>query len=354
MKLFTVGPVSCRPEILQEMSKQMFSHRSERYRQLQREIIDRLKNFLETEEKVFLFPSSGSGVMESSVRNCVENKMLCCVNGAFGERYVEVAESNGLKVESLKTDLGEPTTPDKLDEKLSSNPDVEAVSITLNETSTGLLNPLPDLAKIVKKHDKLLFVDAVSAMGGTDIKVDEWGLDICFASSQKCFGIPPGLAVASFSENVLEKSRQIDEKGWYFDLELYEEYDKRKSGTHMTPPIPQILALNKRLEMIEEEGKDHHFKKYAERSRKIREGVKNLGLSIFPKKGYESPTVTCVNAPENKTGFDIYLEMQERGFELAKGYGGLKENTFRIGNMGHIPFEDIDAMLEALERTVQN
>lgn len=352
MKLFTVGPVACRPEVLDEMNKQMFSHRSEEYRELQREIIGRLQDFLETEERVFLFPSSGSGVMETTVRNCVEDKILCCVNGAFGERYVDVAKSNGLTVETLETDLGQPTNPQELDEKLSTNPEVEAVSITFNETSLGLINPLPELAEVVNDHDKLLFVDAVSAMGGTEIKVDEWGLDVCFASSQKCFGVPPGLAVSSVSEDALERSSQTAEKGWYFDLKLYEDYDDRKSGTHMTPPIPQILALNKRLELIEEEGKESHFEIYRERNERIREGIQSLGLSPFPKEGYESPTVSCFNAPEGRSGFEVYKEMREKGFELAKGYGDLEDETFRIGNMGHIPFENIDLMLEALEEVL--
>ena len=204
MKLFTVGPVACRPEVLEEMKRQMFSHRSEEYRELHRETVRRLREFLETKNKVFLFPSSGSGVMEGTVRNCVERKMLCCINGAFGKRYAEVGESNGKIVERLEPELGKPTTPELLDEKLSSAPDVEAVAITYNETSVGLLNPLPELAKVVKEHGKFLFVDAVSAMGGVELKVDKWEIDVCFASSQKCFGIPPGLAVASLSEEALE------------------------------------------------------------------------------------------------------------------------------------------------------
>lgn len=352
MKLFTVGPVACRPEVLEEMSKQMFSHRSEEYRELQREVISRLRDFLVTKERVFLFPSSGSGVMESSVRSCVEDGILCCVNGAFGERYVEVAESNGLDVVKLETELGKPTTPEELDQKLSSNPEVEAVSVTFNETSVGLLNPLPELAKVVKDHDKLLFVDAVSAMGGTDIRVDEWGIDICFASSQKCFGIPPGLAVGSVSSEALERASEVSEKGWYFDLKLYEDYDDRKDGTHMTPSIPQILALNKRLEMIEEEGREKHFERYSERNREIRKGIQSFGLSLFPEEGYESPTVSCINAPEEMSGFEVYSRMREKGFELAKGYGKLEEATFRIGNMGYIPSEDIDGMLNALEEVL--
>lgn len=353
MKLFTVGPVACRPEVLEEMGQQMYSHRSERYKELHEKTVERLQKFLETKNETFLFPSSGSGVMEASVRNCVKKRMLCCVNGAFGERYAKTAESNGKTVERLETKLGEPTTPDILDERLSSNPDIEAVTITHNETSVGLLNPLPDLAEVVKDRGKLLFVDAVSSMGGVDIKVDEWGIDVCFASSQKCFGVPPGLAVGAISEEAMESSEKMRNKGWYFDLHLYEEYWRRKGGTHMTPPIPQISALNGMLELIEGEGKERHFQRYQERSEKIKGGVKQLGLSLFPKKGFESPTVTCVNAPPDLNGTQIYEEMRGKGFELAKGYGELEERTFRIGNMGYIRSEDVDSMLRALEETLQ-
>ena len=349
MKLFTVGPVACPPEVLAEMQRQMFSHRSKEYKETHRQTVERLQRFLETKNQVFLFPSSGSGVMEATVRNCVERKMLCCISGEFGKRYARIGESNGKEVELIETMLGKPTTPELLDEKLSSSPDIEAVTITYNETSVGLLNPLPELAKVVKKYGKLLFVDAVSAMGGVELKVDEWGIDVCFTSSQKCFGIPPGLAIASVSEDALRKSERVKNKGWYFDFKLYEKYQKEQSSTHMTPPIPQILALNKELEVIETEGgKQKRLALYSKRSRKIKEGVETLGLSLFPQKGYESPTVTCVNAPKGISGLDVYERMRERGFELAKGYGELKERTFRIGNMGYIPFEYVDEMLRTL------
>lgn len=354
MKLFTVGPVACRPEVLAEMAIQMFSHRSEEYRLIHRQTVERLQKFLETKNQVFLFPSSGSGVMEGTVRNCVERKMLCCINGEFGKRYAEVGVSNGREVERLEVKLGEPITSELLDEKLSSSPDVEAVTITYNETSVGIINPLPELAKVVKEHGKLLFVDAVSAMGGVEIKVDEWGIDVCFASSQKCFGIPPGLAVASISEEALKRSEKAKNKGWYFDFKLYEQYQQKEWSTHMTPPIPQIAALNKELEIIEKEGgKQKRLEMYSKRNHMISKGVKELGLTLFPKPGYESPTVTCVNAPQGMSGPEVYEKMRKRGFELAKGYGALKERTFRIGNMGYIRFEDIEEMLEALGEVVK-
>jgi len=353
MKLFTVGPVACYPEVLEEMKHQMFSHRSKEYRTLHKETVEMMQRFLETENPVFLFPSSGTGFMEASVRNCVEKKMLCCVCGEFGERFSEAATSNGRELEKIKMPLGEPVTPDLLDDTLKRIPDVEAVSITHNETSIGLINPLRELAEVVKKHGKLLFVDAVSSMGGTEIKVDEWELDVCFTSSQKCFGIPPGLAVGSVRQDALRKSETMKNKGLYFDFKLFEKYHKN-NFTPTTPPIPQILGLNRILKMIDEMGgKERYFNTYAERSRRIREGIKKLGLTLFPKKGYESPTVTCVNAPDKMTGLEVYQSMREKGFELAKGYGALVDKTFRIGNMGYIEFKDIEMMLKSLVNLIR-
>ncbi|UCH70002.1 MAG: alanine--glyoxylate aminotransferase family protein [Candidatus Bathyarchaeota archaeon] len=348
MKLFTVGPVACYPEVLDEMKRQMFSHRSEEYKKLHRETVEMLQSFLETKNQVFLFSSTGTGFMEASVRNCVEKKMLCCVNGSFGKRFVEVAVSNGKIVETIEPPLGEPVTPALLDEKLSKCPDVEAVAITHNETSVGLINPLQELAEVVTKHGKLLFVDAVSSMGGTEIKVDEWALDVCFAGSQKCFGVPPGLSMGSVSDEALKKSEAAKKKGWYFDFKLWEKYQET-AGTPVTSVIPQIAGLNKILKLIDSwGGRENYFALYEERNRRIREGIQKLGLTLFPKEGYESPTVTCINAPSNKSGLEIYKKMREKGCELAKGYGNIKDTTFRIGNMGYIKFEDIRSMLEAL------
>jgi aspartate aminotransferase-like enzyme len=349
MKLFTVGPVACYPEVLEEMKQQMFSHRSEEYKRLHRETVELLQRFLETENQVFLFSSTGTGFMEASVRNCVREKIVCCVNGSFGKRFKDVAIANGKMVETIEPPLGEPITPELLDDKLSKCPDVEAVAITHNETSTGMINPLDKLADVVKKHDKLLFVDAVSSMGGTEIKVDEWNLDVCFGSSQKCFGVPPGLGVGSVSEEALKRSEAAENKGWYFDFKLWERYQRDRGGTPMTSVIPQIAGLNRILKLIDSwGGKEKCFDLYKERNRRIREGVQKLGLTLFPKEGYESPTVTCINAPSNISGIEIYQRMREKGFELAKGYGSVKDVTFRIGNMGYIGFEDIELMLSAL------
>ena len=207
----------------------------------------------------------------------------------------------------------------------------------------------------MKEHDKLLFVDAVSAMGGADIKFDEWGIDIIFASSQKAFGVPPGLAIGAFSERIFEIAEMIEDKGWYFNLPLYRKTNEEKRGTPSTPPMPQIFGLNAILRVIEKMGGKYKWlEMYAERAKMIRDGVKNLGLKILAEQGYESPTITAVFAPEGVSGVKIYEKMRERGFELAKGYGAdLKEKTFRIGHMGHITKSDIEEMLKNLEEVIK-
>jgi len=349
MKLFTVGPVACYPEVLQEMGRQMYSHRSKEYFALHYETVELLQRFLETRSQVFLFSSTGSGFMEASVRNCVRKNMLCCINGSFGQRFAEVAIANGRTVEKLEPPLGEPVLPDALDEELKKHPEVEGVAITHNETSTGLINPMRELVATAKKHGKMVFVDAVSSMGGTSIRVDEWNIDVCFSSSQKCFGVPPGLGLGSVSEEALKKSETAVNKGWYFDFKIWESDQKEGVGTPMTPAIPQIAGLNRALKMIEAKGgKNWYFDLYRERNMRIRGGVEKLGLSTFPRRGYESPTVNCINAPEGVGGLVIYEKMREKGFELAQGYGPLKKATFRVGNMGYIEMGDIDLMLKAL------
>jgi aspartate aminotransferase-like enzyme len=355
VKLFTVGPVACYPEVLEAMGHQMYSHRSKEYFALHYETVQLLQNFISTKNEIFLFSSTGTGFMEAAVRNCVRRKILCCINGSFGERFAEVAKANGVAVVKLAPPLGDPISTTDLDDILSKNSDVEAVALTHNETSVGLINPLKDLVAIAKKHDKLIFVDAVSSMGGTEIKVDELGIDVCFSSSQKCFGVPPGLGIGSVSEKALTLSATASNKGWYFDFKVWEEDQKKGRGTPVTPAIPQIAGLNTALKMIEKKGgRKWYFDLYKERNQKIRQGIEKHGLSTFPRKGSESPTVNCINAPEGIEGGAIYEKMREKGFELAEGYGSIKKKTFRIGNMGYIEMGDIDLMLDTLGKVISS
>ena len=353
MKLFTVGPVACYPAVLEAMGRQMVSHRSEEYVTMHYETVGQMQDILETKNPVYLFSSSGTGFMEAAVKNCVSEKMIVCINGSFGKRFAQVATANGREAVKVVTELGKPITPEMLAEALEANPDAEAVAITHNETSTGLINDLPSLTKVVKKHDKLCFVDGVSSMGGTEVKVDEWGIDIMFSSSQKCFGVPPGLGIGSVSKRSLEVSFGMPNKGWYFDLMVWEKSHTAGKGTPMTSTIPQVAGLNAALKMIDGMGgKQAYFDLYGKRNTAIREGIKEHGLDTFPMKGFESPTVSCITAPEGMSGPEVYNAMRGHGFELALGYGDLKQSTFRMGNMGWIPEGYIAEMLDALGRVV--
>src|SRR5512137_2953963 len=218
MKLFTVGPVACYPIVLKAMGEQMYSHRSGEYKKLHYDTVARLQSYIETQNPIYLFSATGTGFMEAAVRNCVKENLVVCVNGDFGKRFADVAKANGRKAQIVEPAMGEPVTQGMLDDALRGHPEIEAVAITHNETSAGLINPLKHLCAVAKKHGKLIFVDAVSSMGGTEIKVDDWGIDICFSSSQKCFGVPPGLGIGSVSRKCLEVAEKIPNRGYYFDL----------------------------------------------------------------------------------------------------------------------------------------
>ncbi|MEM1695075.1 MAG: alanine--glyoxylate aminotransferase family protein [Desulfurococcaceae archaeon] len=356
LKLFTAGPVACFPEVLEIMKVQMLSHRSAEYRALHKDTVERLAEFLEARKStVLLIPASGTGFMEASIRNAVspKGKVLVTIIGEFGNRYKEAVERNGRVPIVLEKPLGKPVLPEELDDALKKNPDVEAVTITYNETSTGVLNPLRELAKVANERDKLVFVDAVSAMGAAEIKVDEWGLDLVFASSQKAFGLPPGLAMASVSERVFEVAKKIPDRGLYFDLLEIREFLQREWSTPTTPPIPQIAALNVVLRIIERMGgKEAWLRMYEERAEKIRKGVLDLGLQLFAEPGYYSPTITVVYNPPGIRGPVIYEEMKKRGVEIARGYGKVRDITFRIGHMGYITDEDIDLLFSNLREVL--
>ena len=355
-KLFTAGPVACFPEVLNIMNVQMFSHRSKEYKTIHMDTVNRLTHFLDAEKgEVLLFPNSGTGIMELCIRNSIPRgeKVLVTSIGAFGSRFNQVVESNGRISVFLEFEPGKAVHPEDLDDALHKNPDVKAVTITHNETSSGVLNPLPELAKVVKEHEKLLFVDAVSAMGGTDIQANTWEIDVVFSSSQKAFGVPPGLALGVFSEAFLERAQYAEEKGWYFDVLKYVKYQKEKQGTPSTPPMPQIFGFNVALRIQEQMGgKEKWFNMYKQRSEMIRKGIAGMGLEPLAEKGYESPTITAVLTPKGVTGDQVYEAMRTRNIELAKGYGTVKEKTFRIGNMGYIPFEDIEEMLKNLSEVM--
>ena len=247
-RMFVPGPVDVDPDVLEAQAKPMIPHRSKEFDEFFRGTEAKLKKVFLTETRIFQPPSSGSGMQEAGIRNFVQKDVLSCVNGAFSERWYEVAVSNGKQADRLDAEWGSAILPDQLADALKKK-HYEAVTIVHNETSTGVENPLKDLAQVVHdlSPDTLILVDAVSSMGGVKIETDAWGLDFVLTSSQKCFALPPGLAFASASDRAMKKAESVENRGWYFDLLLLEKH-RIKNSTPMTPAISLLWALGAELD----------------------------------------------------------------------------------------------------------
>jgi len=358
-KLFTVGPVYVNEEVRKEMSRQMFSHRSNEYRELHSSLVQKLKKFMKTNNEILIFTSSSSGIMEACARNLVKDdeKVLCISCGAFGERFGEIFELNNKKVKFLSKEWGKANLPDEIDKVL--NEDKYAlITFIHNETSTGIMNPLKEISDVVKNHDVLFAVDTVSSMGGTNVNVDDYKIDICFFGSQKCLAAPPGIAICSVSNMALSKAKDVKNKGFYLNFEILKKSND-KNETSVTPPIPQMFAISKSIDLIFEEGHKNVIERHKNVSKFVRDRIKDIGFEIFPDENFASQTLTCVDFENFKNTypkFDVKImkeEMKKRGFILANGYGKIKDKTFRIGNMGNVMMEDVKEMLDNLEDVVK-
>ncbi len=348
-KLFTVGPVYVRDEVREEMGKQMFSHRSSEYVDLHSGLTPKVQKLLQTENPTFIYPSSATGVWESCARNVVEKKALICVNGAFSKRFGQVIEANGKAVEVLEKPMGQAILPEELDAALSKS-DADSVSIVHNETSTGIMNPLEELAKVCKDHDVVSMVDVVSSVAGAPLYVDKWGIDVCLFSVQKCLAVPPGLACASISGRALERSEKAENKGYYFDMKLLEKYHL-KNNTPATPPMPQIFGLSKALDLIFDEGLESVWARHKKVSDFVKKRcVEDMGFELFPDQDYASQTLSCISTGEKGINAkELLAKMKAKGYIVGSGYGKLKEESFRVGNMGNVHMGDAEEMLEVME-----
>jgi predicted phosphoserine aminotransferase len=348
-RLFTPGPTEVDAEILRELSKSQIHHRTARFSDLYDDIQINLQKLLFTKNPVFLFSASSTGAMEAAVTNSVKKSCLNLVNGAFSDRWHQITVKNGISCEKVAIDWNKAITPELVADKLASGK-FDAVTIVLNETSTGLMNPIAEIAEVIADYEDVVFlVDAVSGMAGTKIEVDNWGIDMCLAGVQKAFALPAGLTVASVSEKLLKRAEEVESKSYYFNLSLMYKYHLR-SQTRTTPAIPQIFALQKQLNYIVEiEGIENRF----ERHRKLANYVQNWALkyfSIYAEPGYWSNTVTCI---ENTRGVDVAnlidTLVSEYGIRIANGYGDLKNKAFRIGHMGDLTLADITGLLKIIE-----
>jgi len=333
VKLYIPGPIWCCDDALKELARPPLAHRGPQFTQLYTDLIAKLKKILYTSGDVHISTSSGSGVWELAVRNCVRKRALVCECGAFSEKWGDVARQNGREVVSLKVDWGKAIRAEMVAEAIARH-EVDAVLFCHNETSTGVTNPIAEVAEVMRDHPDVLFmVDAVSSMTGIRLEVDKLGLDICLASVQKAFGLPPGAAVFTASDKAYERAREISERGYYFDL-LAIKKKADQGQTLVTPAMPHIYGLQYQVNAMLAEGMEKRFARHRQMAEIVREWA-GKHFALFAAPGFESNTLTCV---QNTRNIDIPALNQEllsrHDCIISDGYGHLKGKTFRIAHMG--------------------
>jgi aspartate aminotransferase-like enzyme len=346
-KLFIPGPVHVLPEVLEQLSRYTLGHRGKEFSQLYAETVNMLKKILFTQQNVFLSTSSASGIWEASIRNCVglDETVLCTMCGAFSDKWAGVAKSCGRNVDELKVDWGTAVTAQLVDEKLKTGK-YTAITLVYNETSTGLTNPVYEISEMMKKKypDVLVFVDAVSAMVGLPMHFDQLGWDVAFASVQKAFAIPPGLAVFAVSNRAMEKSQKVPNRGYYFDFQQFAK-SAQKDQTPTTPVIPHIMALNYQCARLVKEGMENVWERHKDMGEFVRGWAKEK-FALFCEEKYASNTLTTIKNTRGINVVEVIKSLQEKHNTIfGNGYGKLKEQTFRIAHMGDITMDDLKELL---------
>jgi len=349
--LYIPGPTEVPDDVIDAMAEPMFGHRMDRMTDLYTTIVEDTKTFLGTDHDVIVLTASGTEFWEASTLNLVDENILVPTCGSFSERHANVAERLGKEVDRLEYEWGEAVKPEDVRGAIeSSDKHYDVVACVMNESSTGVRNPIEEIGDVVDEYpDTYFVVDAVSALGGDLVDIDEHGIDVIFASTQKAFAMPPGLAVCVVSEAAYDRELEKDETSWYGGFQRCLDYYDRKGQTHSTPAIPIMLAYRKQMKhMLEEthEGRDERHREMAEYTREW--AREHFGL--YPEVGYESQTVTCI---ENTRGIDVAETIEavseEYDMVFSNGYGDIGEETFRIGHMGEHTVESIEALTDAIE-----
>jgi len=345
---FVPGPTWVRPAILQEMLRPMIAHRSAEFRELFTRVVANLKPLFGTTQDTFVAACTGTALLEAALINCVPRRVLVTTCGAFGERWLSIAQSLGLEVDQLNAGWGNAVDPQRLADHLASRRGhYDAVTLTHNETSTGVTSDLETLARVIRAESPrtLILADAVSSLGGIPVRVDEWGLDVCLASVQKGLALPPGITVFTVSPNALEQCRKRPYRGSYLDFLSYKKHGD-EGNVPSTPSISHFYALAKQLDdMITVETLEARYRRHeAMREATI---TRTVGYAELASDSEHASATVAALIP-NLAPDVLRSRMKERGFTLGGGYGKWKETTIRIGHMGDIQLEDLHAMLDVL------
>jgi aspartate aminotransferase-like enzyme len=348
-KLFIPGPIAVSEKTLRAMAQPMIGHRSTDFVALYNSIQPEMQALAYTKDPVYLSTSSAWGVMEGSLRNVVKKKVLNCMNGAFSDKWNDVALRCGKQATALKFDWGQPVDPEAVRKELATGA-YDALTLIHNETSCGCMSDLAAIMKVVREFpDVIAIVDTVSSLSALPIKKDELGIDVLVSGSQKAFALPPGLSFLSVSKKALDRAATMPDRGYYFD---YVEFQKNHEAgmTPSTPVIPLIYALKSKLDDIKAEGLENRYARHARLNKTVRDHVNGKGFKLFPKEGYGSITLNCFANTQNidLAALNKTLKSKHK-LVIDGGYGKLKGKTFRISNMGDETDETIAAMLKSFD-----
>lgn len=349
IKLFIPGPVEISEKTYQAFRSPIMGHRSKDFQELSKSIQPGLQKLFYTKQPVFVNTGSAWSVMEAAIRNLVAKKVLCCMNGAFSDKWYDVALKCGKTAEKLQTDWGKPILPEAVNAKLATG-EFDAITVIHNETSTGVMSPLAEIANVVQKYPNvMLIVDTVSSFSAVKIPFDDLKIDVMLAGVQKALALPPGAAVFAVSEKAFAKAETIKDRGYYLDFVEFKK-NQEKDMTPTTPSISHFYALKSKLEDIFTEGLENRYARHLENAKKTRAWVKKNGFELFPEKNYESITLTCV---KNNRDIDVPKLIQwlktTHQCAIDGGYGKIKGATFRISHMGDETPETIAELLAWLD-----
>ena len=338
VKLHIPGPVEVSAKTFQAFSSPMIGHRGQGFKDLYGRIQPQLQQLLYTKQLVYLGTSSAWGVMEGAVRNLVGKKVLNCMCGAFSDKWLDVSKRCGKEAEALQVPWGSPIRAAQIEAKLATG-QFDALTVIHNETSTGVMSPIYEIAALKKKFPDVMFiVDAVSSLSAIKLEFDALGVDVLLAGTQKAFALPPGLTVFVCSPAALAKAATAADRGYYFDLVEFQK-NAEQSMTPSTPSIGHIYALASKLEDIFAEGLEPRFARHKKLAEMTRAWAAKHGFTLYPEAGYESVTLTCVNNGAKPGGRAVDVAklqklVKDQGFLIDGGYGKIKGTTFRISNMG--------------------
>jgi aspartate aminotransferase-like enzyme len=348
-KLFIPGPVEVSPKTLAAFSRPMIGHRGDAFKNLYRDIHPPLQELFGTKQPVFLSTSSAWGVMEAAIRNVVRERVLCCMCGAFSDKWLGVARRCGKEAEPLRVAWGKHIDQRAIDRALASGK-FDTVTLIHNETSTGVMNPLPEICCTLAKYPEVaLIVDTVSSFSAVPIAMDALRIDVMLTGAQKALALPPGFSLFSVSEKAFARAQQNRDRGYYFD---FLEFKKQQAEwmTPSTPSIGHIFALQSKLAEIFNETLPARFARHARTNALVRDWVRARGFEFFAEEGFRSVTLTCV---ENNRGIDVarlVRELRERHhLVIDGGYGKIKGETFRLSNMGDETAETVSHLLAFLD-----